>query len=101
MLPPQLVSTLSPVFHELATNARKHGALSAAEGQVLVEWAIAPATRPWPASPLDREGGPPLDMESEPNPRFGTVLIERSLKSIAGGRHTCAKNRTALSGRLP
>ena len=30
-------------------------------------------------------GGPCLDIEAAPNPRFGTLLIERSMKSIAGG----------------
>lgn len=57
------------VLHELATNAAKHGALSAPGGRVTVAWA--------------EEGGPPV---REPERRdFGSELIERELRHDLGG----------------
>jgi PAS domain S-box-containing protein len=40
MLPPRQALPLSMVFHELATNAAKYGALSVPDGRVQVEWRI-------------------------------------------------------------
>ena len=66
---------ISMIFHELATNAAKHGALSDAEGRLRVSWKESnqKIIIDW----LE-EGGPPI-----PFPRrssFGTKLI----KSLAG-----------------
>lgn len=84
VLPPQLVSNLALVFHELGTNARKHGALSAANGSVAVDWTVEPKLEPilklrW----SERDSA--LVHKGTRSTGFGTLLIERSMKSVTGG----------------
>lgn len=70
------------VLHELATNARKYGALSTPTGRLSIDWRMQVTDEPrliidW------RESGVPN--VSAPNSRgFGTTLIERSLKANGG-----------------
>ncbi len=84
LLRPATALALGLVFHELATNAAKYGALSAAAGRVSVRWR---ATTDGAAGRQLRiewaeTGGPPV---SEPVHRgFGSRLIERSLRHGAG-----------------
>lgn len=73
-------SSLALIFHELATNAVKYGALSSAEGYVEVHGIeTADGTRlAW----IER-GGPPV--ASQPARRgFGSRLLARSMKPEAG-----------------
>jgi PAS domain S-box-containing protein len=75
---------LALVLHELATNARKYGALSVPEGRVDLGWTLE-AGEPVPVMRLIwREvDGPPI---GPPNRRgFGSIVIEQSL-SADGGR---------------
>src|SRR5262249_52948154 len=78
MLKPQAALLLALVFHELATNAAKYGALSAPQGRVEVAWTIA-GDRP---SRLEltwaERGGPKID--GFPTRGFGTELIERGIR---------------------
>ena len=74
-------SVLALVFHELATNAAKYGALSRPEGRLSVSWRMDDAGNcelVW----LER-GGPP----ARPPVRkgFGTILISRSVPHDLGG----------------
>jgi PAS domain S-box-containing protein len=81
-LAPGAALTLALVFHELATNATKYGALSADAGRVDLSWAIQ--------SPRNRlrltwveTGGPPV---AAPTRRgFGSRLIERALRGELRG----------------
>jgi two-component sensor histidine kinase len=70
---------LGLVFHEMVTNAMKYGALSTPVGYVAVEWSTVGATIKlhW-----QERGGPTV----EPPQRrgFGTVVVERSLKTLSG-----------------
>ena len=73
-------SSLALIFHELATNAVKYGALSTADGYVELHGTeAAEGTRlTW----VER-GGPPVDLQ--PTRRgFGSRLLERSMKPEAG-----------------
>ena len=45
LLNPNAVQYLGIAFHELATNATKHGALSVAGGRIKVKWRILPGTQ--------------------------------------------------------
>ena len=81
-LRPAAALALGMIFHELATNAAKYGALSSPGGRVTVDW-----TR------LDDDalrivwtemGGPPTAPPERKG--FGSRLIERSVRHDLGGR---------------
>lgn len=83
---PQVAMALTLTFHELLTNSTKYGALSNDDGRVDVDWSVGPGANAdglrfmltWRES-----GGPPV---KEPTRRgFGSVMIERSLKSYLRG----------------
>ena len=79
------VRALALVLHELATNAVKHGALSAPAGRVRVGWEVGEADG---VSRLrlrwEERGGPPV---APPVSRgFGTVLIEHVAMDELGVR---------------
>ncbi|MBY6057898.1 PAS domain-containing protein [Leisingera daeponensis] len=77
-LPEHLISPLTLVLHELATNAVKHGAFSCAGGKVQLSWSAdgqALQLR-W-----EESGGPAV---SVPRRRHGSAII-RKLVSASGG----------------
>lgn len=73
---------LSLVLHELATNARKYGALSVADGRLALAWEVR--TEPERTLRLEwRESGVP-EVREPRHQGFGTLLIERSLHGNGG-----------------
>jgi PAS domain S-box-containing protein len=84
-LPPRTAVTLGMVFHELATNAAKYGALSTPAGSVSVSWRTVLASGAAPRLILRwREaGGPPVRTPTRSG--FGSRLIEGSVKGELGG----------------
>lgn len=84
-LPPQLVTAYALALHELATNASKYGALSAATGVVEVTWRIAgEQDHPLLYTIWRESGGPPVVPPRRTS--FGTQLIKRVLAAEIGGR---------------
>ncbi len=80
-LGPVTALTLGMVFHELATNAVKYGALSVASGHVLVAWRVS---RPGRLHVEWREtGGPPVSPRRRRG--FGSRLIEQALAGDLDG----------------
>ena len=79
-LPPQTAVSLAMALHELAVNAIKYGALSAAGGRVEVEWRVALGrlTLSW----RERDG-PPVRPPSRRG--FGSRLIQEGLAHELGG----------------
>src|ERR1700754_3762274 len=77
-LEPKLALSLNMAFHELATNASKHGALSARCGRVEALWELVPgATGRTLAMQWRERGGPEV---REPDRRgFGLRLITKVL----------------------
>lgn len=74
-------SVMALMFHELATNAAKYGALSVATGRLSVAWELAEggdATLVW-----EESGGPPVAVPRRTG--FGSALIERSVPFDLGG----------------
>jgi two-component sensor histidine kinase len=82
-LGPAAALSLGMIFHELATNAAKYGALSIPEGRVLVDWGIADLTRPVLHLTWREIDGPAV---AEPTRRgFGSRLIERNVRHDLAG----------------
>ena len=79
MLAPGLAQALSLVFHELATNAAKYGALSTVNGSLDVSW-LAIAGRAcvrWV-----EQGGPPVTVPTRKG--FGSLIQARVLNDFGG-----------------
>jgi two-component sensor histidine kinase len=94
-LDPSLARALHLVFHELATNANKYGALSSPVGYVKIEWKIrlVPGTPRKLAIVWTEHGGPEV---KHPRHRgFGSRLIKTVLGGHGGVRLDF--NRTGLA----
>ncbi|MET0544728.1 MAG: HWE histidine kinase domain-containing protein [Caulobacterales bacterium] len=89
-------SVLALVFHELATNAAKYGALSSEAGKLSVTWRVAEDGAlhvNWIES-----GGPPVTPPRRTG--FGSVLLNRSIPFDLGGASDIAFDRDGLKARL-
>jgi two-component sensor histidine kinase len=82
-LTPNAALALSMVFHELATNAVKYGALSTPDGTVTVVWHVDPLALHRLTLHWEERGGPSVSTPSRAG--FGSRLIAASLKSDLGG----------------
>ena len=83
-LAPAQALALVMALHELATNALKHGALSAPGGRVSVAYRTEPGPGSWDVDWAER-GGPPVPV-APARRGFGLRLLERGLASQAGLR---------------
>jgi PAS domain S-box-containing protein len=94
--------TMALILHELATNALKYGALSNAEGRVILSWTYDPDTRMLDGAWVE-SGGPPVSQPTRKG--FGSRLIERSLrgelKGAAAMDYRPEGLRCLLNARLP
>ena len=84
-LAPGAAQALSMALHELATNATKHGALSAPGGRVSVLWE-ADAGAGLLRLLWAEAGGPPLAGAPPARRGFGSRLLEATLRDQLGGR---------------
>jgi two-component sensor histidine kinase len=82
-LAPHTAVGLSMVFHELATNSAKYGALSAPGGRVELTWKRDPVTDNLLFTWRD-VGGPPVTPPARSG--FGTRLIESSIRREQKGQ---------------
>lgn len=82
-LEPAAALSLGMIFHELATNAAKYGALSAPEGRVLVDWAVANQLSPILTLSWREVDGPPVRAPERRG--FGSRLIERNVRHDLAG----------------
>jgi two-component sensor histidine kinase len=86
-----IVQTLALALHELATNARKYGALAAGDGRLVVTWQVRDAdgagrrlVLEWVEQGIDR-----ARKEQSPTTQsggYGRELIERALPYALGAR---------------
>jgi two-component system, chemotaxis family, CheB/CheR fusion protein len=79
---PQAALALSLVIHELASNAQKHGALSAPKGSLNVRWALG---NPHGKLVLNWEEKTGKKIKRPAAKGFGLELFDRELKSALGG----------------
>ncbi len=83
-LGPDQAVGLGLVLHELATNARKYGALSVRSGKVVITARVVNEDSQRVLNMTWHEvGGPPVDPAAGRR-GFGSVLIERSLDKVLG-----------------
>jgi two-component sensor histidine kinase len=75
---------LSLILHELATNAAKHGALSAPTGKIRVRWGIEETSARRLRLTWQERGGPPVAPPASAG--FGTRLIEFAARHELGGQ---------------
>ena len=85
-------NAMSLTLHELATNAAKHGALSARAGRIAIAWRLQDAADP-DAAAHERDlvftwretGGPPVPgAPKTADSGFGTQLVDRLVRSQGG-----------------
>jgi two-component system CheB/CheR fusion protein len=99
-LKPKAALSLGMILHEMATNAAKHGALSADGGLVTIEWskdgqgAAARFVLRW-----SEAGGPKVQMSPERH-GFGSELIDRQLRHDLGGTQEVEFNEAGLRSTL-
>jgi len=81
-LEPRVAVQLALVLHELASNARRHGALSGPDGRLGIDWRLeaGPDGR-WLALDWQEEGGA---APAAGDPGFGIAMVERSLTASGG-----------------
>jgi PAS domain S-box-containing protein len=79
--PPSAALALAMLLHELATNATKYGALSAAAGRVRLTWTFDAETRVVQVTWIE-SGGPPV--RAPVRQGFGSRLITRALRDLQG-----------------
>src|SRR5438552_7849373 len=79
-LPAKLAVSLALIFHELATNAGKYGAFSAANGMLQVSWTVMPDNpgTPWLKISWDETEGPAVENVGPAG--FGTKRLPSALR---------------------
>jgi PAS domain S-box-containing protein len=95
-VPPQFVLPLAIVFHELATNAAKYGALSVQGGRVRIVWEVE-ITREgvWIKLRWAETGGPTVTPPSREG--FGSTLIRRTVTYELDGEAQLDYARTGVT----
>jgi two-component sensor histidine kinase len=79
---PRAAEAIGLAFHELATNAVKHGALSGANGTVTIEWTQIPGSKDLRLRWIER-GGPEVTPPTRKG--FGHIVCERVVAQLLGG----------------
>jgi two-component sensor histidine kinase len=96
-LQPKVAQSLVLVFHELATNAAKYGALSVPEGQIAIRWGRNRTRGPdWVDLDWTESGGPPVDVDARKG--FGWTVIRAASHELGAEiEHTFSPSGVCLS----
>jgi len=86
-MPSKQAQLLSMAFHELATNAVKHGALSTNEGRIEVAWDAERTRQAQHVRIRWRERGVPINQESIKRGKkgYGSEILQRSIPEMLQG----------------
>lgn len=82
-LGPAFALSLGMIFHELATNAAKYGALSSSDGRVMVDWSISNQADRLLTIDWTETGGPEVSVPERRG--FGTRMVERNVRHDLAG----------------
>lgn len=82
-LEPAVVLSLGMIFHELATNAAKYGALHTPDGRILIDWGLADQRHRKLKLSWREIGGPTVAVPARKG--FGSRLIERNIRHDLAG----------------
>lgn len=82
-LEPAVVLSLGMIFHELATNAAKYGALHTPDGRILIDWGLADQRQRKLKLSWREIGGPKVAAPARKG--FGSRLIERNIRHDLAG----------------
>jgi two-component sensor histidine kinase len=82
-LEPAVVLSLGMIFHELATNAAKYGALHTPDGRILIDWGLADQRDRKLKLSWREIGGPKVTVPERRG--FGSRLIERNIRHDLAG----------------
>ena len=100
LLNPREAQSLGLAFHELATNAAKHGAFSRPEGRVEVTWSVErPEAQPPRLAILWCERGGPAPAPQR-RAGFGSLLIQRALAHELSAEVALDYDPAGLSARI-
>jgi two-component sensor histidine kinase len=93
------VLAVSMIFHELATNAMKYGALSVPGGRIHVTWTLdaAPGDRTYLCCEWREQNGKPVSLPQRRG--YGTELIEGTSAHL-GGKAELEYNPGGLAARI-
>ncbi|MFM5917779.1 MAG: sensor histidine kinase, partial [Novosphingobium sp.] len=89
-VPARTVTPLALLFHELATNAAKYGALSQPGGRVRITWQDASGGESLRIEWRELGGPPPAAKRSAPSPKggFGQRMTSAAVQQIGGTLHS-------------
>lgn len=99
LLSPTAAQYLGMAFHELATNAAKHGAFSVPEGRVSVTWSLAGETDQRMLTLRWEETGGPA-MKPEKSEGFGTKVLEQLTPAAVRGEAKVEHKDSGLTWEL-
>jgi PAS domain S-box-containing protein len=95
MLPAGATQPLAMAMHELATNAVKHGALSACGGRVKISWRVEDGSEGQLRLRWAESGGPPVTAPSQ-RQGFGSRVLKATVSQQLGGRVSFAWEASGL-----
>ncbi len=82
ILDPQRTIHFGMILHELASNARRHGALTTPTGRVSIKWELKTGAGRLLVLDWDESGGPPVRAQYDTG--FGAKLIQQTARSYGG-----------------
>lgn len=97
-LNPAMALSLGMIFHELATNAAKYGALSRADGRIFIDWTLTGPASPRLNITWSEVGGP--EIRAPAHRGFGSRLIERNVRHDMAGDLKLGYPSTGLHAEL-